>query len=74
MIESPTDSWEPLWASGRRYRQITDTEERLLAKHPGRGHGRPALDVGCGDASATRPPASTAHPAPSPSPTPRPQV
>ncbi|KUM68991.1 class I SAM-dependent methyltransferase [Streptomyces griseorubiginosus] len=54
MIASPTAYWEPLWAGGRRYRRITDTEERLLAEHLGPGHGRPALDVGCGDGSLSR--------------------
>lgn len=54
MIASPVDYWEPLWASGRRYRQITNTEAQLLADHLGPGRGRPALDVGCGDGSLTR--------------------
>lgn len=54
MIASPVEYWEPLWASGRRYRQISDTEAQLLADHLGPGHGRPALDVGCGDGSLTR--------------------
>lgn len=54
MIASPVSYWEPLWASGRRYRHITDTEAELLADHLGPGHGRPALDVGCGDGSLTR--------------------
>ncbi|MDG9720455.1 class I SAM-dependent methyltransferase [Streptomyces sp. DH24] len=54
MTASPVDYWEPLWASGRRYRQITDTETRLLAGHLGPGHGRPALDVGCGDGALAR--------------------
>lgn len=54
MIASPVDYWEPLWASGRRYRQITDTEAQLLADHLGPGRGRSALDVGCGDGSLTR--------------------
>ncbi|MEV0174516.1 class I SAM-dependent methyltransferase [Streptomyces sp. NPDC050803] len=49
MIHSPRAYWEPLWASGRRYRGITDTEAQLLAEHLGPGRGRPALDVGCGD-------------------------
>ncbi|MFI6277905.1 methyltransferase domain-containing protein [Streptomyces sp. NPDC050988] len=54
MIDPPLTYWEPLWASGRRYRQITGTEEQLLARHLGPGHGRPALDVGCGDGSLSR--------------------
>ncbi|MFD7013997.1 class I SAM-dependent methyltransferase [Streptomyces sp. NPDC059928] len=54
MIESPRAYWEPLWASGRRYRHITDTEERLLAQHLGPGHGRPALDIGCGAGDLAR--------------------
>ncbi|GAB2326686.1 class I SAM-dependent methyltransferase [Streptomyces variabilis] len=54
MITSPVDYWEPLWASGRRYRQITDTETQLLADHLGPGHGRPALDVGSGDGALAR--------------------
>jgi ubiquinone/menaquinone biosynthesis C-methylase UbiE len=54
MIPSPRAYWEPLWASGRRYRQITDTEIQLLAEHLGPGHARPALDIGCGDGSLAR--------------------
>jgi 2-polyprenyl-3-methyl-5-hydroxy-6-metoxy-1,4-benzoquinol methylase len=54
VIASPVAYWEPLWAAGRRYRQITDTEVRLLAEHLGPGRRRPALDVGCGDGSLTR--------------------
>ncbi|WP_331753362.1 class I SAM-dependent methyltransferase (plasmid) [Streptomyces sp. NBC_00637] len=54
MITSPVAYWEPLWAAGRRYRQITDTEVQLLAEHLGPGQGRPALDVGCGDGSLAR--------------------
>ena len=41
MIASPIDYWEPLWASGRRYRKITATETQLL-------------DVGCGDGALAR--------------------
>ncbi|MFR9787171.1 class I SAM-dependent methyltransferase [Streptomyces sp. MB22_4] len=48
------DHWEPLWASGRRYRAIDDTEAALLADHVGPGHGRPALDVGTGDGGLAR--------------------
>lgn len=54
MTASPVGYWEPLWASGRRYRQITDAEAQLLAAHLGPGGGRPALDVGCGDGSLAR--------------------
>ncbi|MER5795808.1 class I SAM-dependent methyltransferase [Streptomyces sp. NPDC001980] len=54
MIDSPIAYWEPLWARGRRYRQITDAEDQLLAEHLGPGRGRPALDVGCGDGSLCR--------------------
>jgi ubiquinone/menaquinone biosynthesis C-methylase UbiE len=46
--------WEPLWAQGRRYRQITDAEARLLAEHLGPGRGRPALDIGSGDGALAR--------------------
>ncbi|MER6116136.1 class I SAM-dependent methyltransferase [Streptomyces sp. NPDC001743] len=46
--------WEPLWSQGRRYRQLDDTENRLLEKHLGAGRGRPALDIGCGDGSLAR--------------------
>ena len=54
MTASPVDYWEPLWAVGRRYRQITSAETRLLADHLGPGHERPALDVGCGDGALAR--------------------
>ncbi|WP_405591904.1 class I SAM-dependent methyltransferase [Streptomyces sp. NBC_01092] len=54
MIASPVDYWEPLWASGRRYREITDTETQLLAEHLGPGQGRPALDLGSGDGALAR--------------------
>ncbi|MFD7853414.1 class I SAM-dependent methyltransferase [Streptomyces microflavus] len=46
--------WEPLWAQGRRYRQLDDAENRLLEDHLGPGRDRPALDIGCGDGSLTR--------------------
>ncbi|MGW2652103.1 class I SAM-dependent methyltransferase [Streptomyces sp. NPDC001478] len=45
--------WEPLWSQGRRYRQLDDTENRLL-EGLGPGRGRPALDLGCGDGSLIR--------------------
>ncbi|TLS44385.1 class I SAM-dependent methyltransferase [Streptomyces montanus] len=54
MIASPVAYWEPLWASGRSYLRITDTETQLLAEHLGPGHGRPALDLGCGDGALAR--------------------
>ncbi|MFJ3673355.1 class I SAM-dependent methyltransferase [Streptomyces sp. NPDC090106] len=54
MTASPAAYWEPLWAAGRRYRQINDTEVRLLAEHLDPGHGQPALDIGCGDGSLAR--------------------
>ncbi|GAB2992529.1 hypothetical protein GCM10023080_068030 [Streptomyces pseudoechinosporeus] len=54
MIASPVAYWEPLWAVGRRYRQTTDAETQLLAEHLGPGHGRPALDLGCGDGALAR--------------------
>ncbi|MFP1629859.1 class I SAM-dependent methyltransferase [Streptomyces sp. 5K101] len=46
--------WEPLWSQGRRYRQLDDTENRLLEDHLGPGRDRPALDIGCGDGSLAR--------------------
>lgn len=49
MIDSPRAYWEPLWAVGRRYRQINDAEAGLLTEHLGAGRGRPALDIGSGD-------------------------
>ncbi|WP_330336446.1 methyltransferase, FxLD system [Streptomyces sp. NBC_00557] len=48
------DYWEPLWAGGRRYREVTSTEAALLADHVGPGHGRPALDIGTGEGSHAR--------------------
>jgi ubiquinone/menaquinone biosynthesis C-methylase UbiE len=54
VIQSPRTYWEPLWASGRRYRQINDQEAQLLAEHLGPGRARPALDVGCGDGALAR--------------------
>ncbi|MFI9809081.1 class I SAM-dependent methyltransferase [Streptomyces sp. NPDC052301] len=53
MSRSTAAYWEPLWASGRRYLQIDDSETRLLERHPGPGLGRPALDIGCGDGQLT---------------------
>lgn len=46
--------WDPLWAQGRRYRQLDDAETRLLDQRLGPGRGRPALDIGCGDGTLTR--------------------
>ncbi|MGW1893967.1 class I SAM-dependent methyltransferase [Streptomyces sp. NPDC002004] len=46
--------WERLWSQGRRYRQLDDTENRLLEDQLGPGRDRPALDIGCGDGSLTR--------------------
>ena len=54
MNQSSAAYWEPLWASGRRYRRITGAETQLLADHLGRGRSRPALDVGCGDGLLAR--------------------
>lgn len=48
------DYWEPLWAGGRRYREVTSTEASLLADHVGPGRGRPALDIGTGEGSLAR--------------------
>ncbi|MFI9249909.1 class I SAM-dependent methyltransferase [Streptomyces sp. NPDC053069] len=48
------DYWEPLWAGGRRYREVTSTEAALLADHVGPGRGRPALDIGTGEGSLAR--------------------
>ncbi|MET9349973.1 class I SAM-dependent methyltransferase [Streptomyces termitum] len=48
------DYWEPLWAQGRRYRQLDDAEKHLLEEHLGTGRDRPALDIGCGDGSLAR--------------------
>ncbi|MFI5867578.1 class I SAM-dependent methyltransferase [Streptomyces sp. NPDC051546] len=46
--------WDPLWAQGRRYRQLDDAETRLMDQRLGPGRGRPALDIGCGDGALTR--------------------
>ncbi|CAM5471390.1 class I SAM-dependent methyltransferase [Streptomyces tanashiensis] len=46
--------WEPLWAEGRRYRQLCEAEKQLIAEHLGPGDARPALDIGSGDGSLTR--------------------
>ncbi|MFF9157631.1 class I SAM-dependent methyltransferase [Streptomyces sp. NPDC014846] len=49
-----TTYWEPLWAEGRRYRQLCEAEKRLMDRHLGVGHGRPALDIGSGDGTLAR--------------------
>lgn len=46
--------WEPLWAGGHRYRQLSGSERLLMDEHLGPGCGRPALDVGCGDGALAR--------------------
>ncbi|MEV4333674.1 class I SAM-dependent methyltransferase [Streptomyces sp. NPDC049597] len=54
MTTTPATRWETLWASGRRYLQVTDHETTLLAGHLAPGHGRPALDIGSGDGGLAR--------------------
>ncbi|MEV6956084.1 bifunctional class I SAM-dependent methyltransferase/NUDIX hydrolase [Streptomyces sp. NPDC051183] len=57
MTTAPTAAaphWEPLWSQGRRYRQLDDTENRLLESRLGPGRGRPALDIGSGDGLLAR--------------------
>ncbi|MDF3140934.1 MULTISPECIES: methyltransferase domain-containing protein [unclassified Streptomyces] len=46
--------WEPLWAQGRRYRQLDDAERRLMDEYLGPGHARPALNIGSGDGALAR--------------------
>ncbi|MFB7591955.1 class I SAM-dependent methyltransferase [Streptomyces sp. NPDC056169] len=46
--------WEPLWADGRRYRKLCETEKQLMAEHLDLGCGLPALDVGSGDGALAR--------------------
>ncbi|MFJ8364443.1 class I SAM-dependent methyltransferase [Streptomyces sp. NPDC093984] len=46
--------WEPLWAQGRQYRQVHDTERRLMGEHLGPGRARPALDIGSGAGALAR--------------------
>lgn len=48
-LDNPAAYWNPLWASGRRYRQLSPEEQELTGQFLGAGHGRPALDIGCGD-------------------------
>ncbi|MFJ2170618.1 class I SAM-dependent DNA methyltransferase [Streptomyces griseofuscus] len=50
----PAAYWEPLWADGRRYRQVCTAEKQLMAKHLAPGNGRPALDIGSGDGALAR--------------------
>lgn len=50
----PAAYWEPLWAGGRRYRQVCTAEKQLMADHLGPGLGRPALDIGSGDGALVR--------------------
>lgn len=50
----PAAYWEPLWAGGRRYRQVCTAEKQLMAEHLGPGKGRPALDIGSGDGALAR--------------------
>ncbi|MFF7725672.1 class I SAM-dependent methyltransferase [Streptomyces sp. NPDC008001] len=54
MIENPAAYWGELWASGRRYSPLTETEAALLDHHAGPGRGRLALDIGCGDGALAR--------------------
>ncbi|MER6142501.1 methyltransferase [Streptomyces sparsogenes] len=46
--------WEPLWAEGRRYRQLCEAEKQLMDEHLGPGHARPALDIGSGAGALAR--------------------
>jgi 2-polyprenyl-3-methyl-5-hydroxy-6-metoxy-1,4-benzoquinol methylase len=46
--------WEPLWAEGRKYRPLSETELGLMNDHLGLGRGRPALDIGSGDGTLAR--------------------
>ncbi|MFQ6197049.1 class I SAM-dependent methyltransferase [Streptomyces sp. NPDC000405] len=54
MIDNPTAYWEDLWAGGRRYRQLTDSETAALGRHTGPGEGRSALDIGSSDGALAR--------------------
>lgn len=53
-VTATPDHWEPLWAGGRRYRQVSPAEATLLSEHLGPGRGRPALDIGTGDGALAR--------------------
>ncbi|MEU6210867.1 class I SAM-dependent methyltransferase [Streptomyces sp. NPDC047023] len=46
--------WEPLWADGRRYRELCEAEKQLMDELLGVGRDRPALDIGTGDGSLAR--------------------
>lgn len=50
----PAAYWEPLWAGGRRYREVCTGEKHLMGKHLGPGKGRLALDIGSGDGALAR--------------------
>ena len=51
---NPADYWDPLWASGRRYRGLGPEEQQLTRRFLGAGRGRPALDIGCGAGALAR--------------------
>ncbi|MGI5457672.1 class I SAM-dependent methyltransferase [Streptomyces sp. CA-249302] len=53
-ITNPAGYWDPLWASGRRYRGLGPQEQQLTRRFLGVGRGRPALDIGCGDGALGR--------------------
>ncbi|MFI1801864.1 class I SAM-dependent methyltransferase [Streptomyces sp. NPDC020379] len=53
-IENPATYWGELWASGRQYSPLGETETTFLDQHAGPGRGRLALDIGCGDGALTR--------------------
>ncbi|PZH06934.1 class I SAM-dependent methyltransferase [Streptomyces sp. NTH33] len=53
-VTATANYWEPLWAGGRRYREVSSAEATLLADHVGLGRGRPALDIGTGDGALAR--------------------
>lgn len=53
-ITNPAEYWDPLWASGRRYRSLGTEEQQLTSRFLGAGRGRPALDIGCGDGALAR--------------------
>ncbi|MFD7613071.1 class I SAM-dependent methyltransferase [Streptomyces sp. NPDC059828] len=46
--------WEPLWAEGRQYRQVSNAEKQLMDQHLGPSHGCPALDIGSGEGTLAR--------------------
>ncbi|MFG2800574.1 class I SAM-dependent methyltransferase [Streptomyces pseudovenezuelae] len=53
-ITNPAEYWDPLWASGRRYRSLRPEEQQLTRPFLEAGRGRPALDIGCGDGALAR--------------------